>query len=661
MTAQTPVAQPKVGLFSVRNRLVVVMLLAVLLPVAVITYFGVSSTESALKKDVDRSLYAIARAESRTLSENLTNQVSVLKLATDDELLKRVIAAESASYDQTGEDEALESILDRDEMWREAVAVGSSEGPLFSQILFHASSRKLLDIQQDFPAHVEIFATDRMGALVLATGLTSDFYQADEAWWQAAWNDGQGAVYIDSDISYDASANVYSVIIAVPIMDDGVPIGIMRSTYDIAALQQAVTAVTLGETGHAALINAQAEILVLAYEEQETEINLENPTVITGLVEWIGQPWDENDGELVNAQDHPGENSVAALAPLTTNGAVPAIDDLGWYIVILQDEEEALKPANDALNTAATAGIVIAVIGVISAYWFSLTLTRPLRKLTAGAQRLSATRDWSARVDVTGQDEFGVLGNALNDLAAQLQDLITGLEDRVMARTRDMEVAVRVSEEIAAVLDPDQLLPMVTNLTKHSFALYHAHIYLLDEDQKTLRLAAGAGDVGQTMVQRGHRIPIHIERSIVARAARENQPMIVDDVTEAPDFLANPLLPNTRSEAAFPLVAQNRVLGVLDVQSEQVARFDSDILAVLSTLAGQVAVALDNARLFSEVERASRHEHTMSQIVQNIQGATNMDEVLQIAARELGQALRVPHTAIELHLAPAGTDAAADD
>jgi GAF domain-containing protein len=89
---------------------------------------------------------------------------------------------------------------------------------------------------------------------------------------------------------------------------------------------------------------------------------------------------------------------------------------------------------------------------------------------------------------------------------------------------------------------------------------------------------------------------------------------------------------------------------VLDVQADQEGRFDLDAMAVLTTLAGQIAVSLENARLFSEVARTSQHVHALSVIAQEIQRATSMDEVLQAAARELGKALRVPRTRIQLRL-----------
>jgi GAF domain-containing protein len=194
----------------------------------------------------------------------------------------------------------------------------------------------------------------------------------------------------------------------------------------------------------------------------------------------------------------------------------------------------------------------------------------------------------------------------------------------------------------------------VVNLTKESFNLYHAHIYLYDTDRQFLVLAEGAGEAGRIMKARGHRIPVDT-RSLVTQAARESHPVIVDDVKEDLNFLANPLLPDTRSEAALPLAIGERVIGVLDVQSELVARFDSDLISVLNTFAGQLAISLENARLFSEMERTSRREHVVGEITQAIQRATNIDEVLQVAARELGRTLRVSETTIELGMPEAAS------
>ena len=141
-------------------------------------------------------------------------------------------------------------------------------------------------------------------------------------------------------------------------------------------------------------------------------------------------------------------------------------------------------------------------------------------------------------------------------------------------------------------------------MTKQRFGLYHAHIYLLNEAGDTLLLSAGAGDIGKQMVMEKRSIPLEAEQSLVARAARSRAGVTVNDVTADPNFLSHPLLPDTRSEMAVPLLVGDQVLGVLDVQSEKIGHFTIEDIRVQTTLASQVAVALQNAEQYHQVRES---------------------------------------------------------
>lgn len=173
-------------------------------------------------------------------------------------------------------------------------------------------------------------------------------------------------------------------------------------------------------------------------------------------------------------------------------------------------------------------------------------------------------------------------------------------EALIATRANQLETVATVSTAASTVLNPDALLNQVVNLAKSRFNLYHAHIYLLDENWNTLLLASGAGEVGAQMVESGHAIDINAERSLVARAAREKQPVMINDVRNEADFLPNPLLPETRAEMAIPMIVGDRVLGVFDVQSNQLNAFSKEDANIYATLASQIAVALQNARLYQE-------------------------------------------------------------
>ncbi len=167
-------------------------------------------------------------------------------------------------------------------------------------------------------------------------------------------------------------------------------------------------------------------------------------------------------------------------------------------------------------------------------------------------------------------------------------------------RARELETVAVVSTTASTVLDPDELLQSVVDLTKERFNLYHAHIYLADEAWDTLLLASGAGEIGRQMVMAGHAIQIDAEQSLVARATRERKAIIVNDVRTESDFLPNPFLPNTRSEMAVPMISGDKVIGIFDVQSDSTGYFTQEDANIYTTLALQVAVALQNARLYVE-------------------------------------------------------------
>ncbi|MBN1217992.1 MAG: substrate-binding domain-containing protein [Anaerolineae bacterium] len=201
-------------------------------------------------------------------------------------------------------------------------------------------------------------------------------------------------------------------------------------------------------------------------------------------------------------------------------------------------------------------------------------------------------------------------------------------EKAMLKRATELELVAQVSAAAAAVLDATELLERVANLTKDSFGLYHAHIYLLDEARQSLELVAGAGTVGQQMVAEGWRIPYNHEQSVVARAARTRRGIVVNDVLADSNWLPNVLLPDTQSELAVPLMTSEKVLGVLDVQADEVGHFTEDDIRTQSTLAAQVAVALENARLFEEGQQSLAFIQRLYQTAQQLTSAGDLSEIL---------------------------------
>ncbi len=223
-------------------------------------------------------------------------------------------------------------------------------------------------------------------------------------------------------------------------------------------------------------------------------------------------------------------------------------------------------------------------------------------------------------------------------------------EETIAKRAAELATVAEVATMVATILSPEEMLQTVVDLTKHSFELYHAHIYLLDESGDQLVLTKGAGDVGRQMVAEGHTISISAEKSLVARAGRLRQGVIVNDVREDQDFLPNQLLPETHSEMAVPLVVGDTLMGVIDVQSDLVGRFSQEDISIMTTLAAQVAVSLQNARSYARAQRQAEREALINSISERIQSTNSVESALQVAVRELGRALGAQRTAVQLGL-----------
>jgi GAF domain-containing protein len=186
-------------------------------------------------------------------------------------------------------------------------------------------------------------------------------------------------------------------------------------------------------------------------------------------------------------------------------------------------------------------------------------------------------------------------------LADELGSLKNKLEHHAEKQLVELKSAAQVAREAAAIHDLDRLLENTANLISNRFGFYHAGIFLLDERREYAVLCAASSEGGKKMLARQHKLPVG-KVGIVGYAAGTGEPRIALDVGSDATFFNNPDLPQTRSEAAIPLKSRNVVIGILDVQSAQPNAFSDDDVAILQTLADQLTLAIDNARLFSETQ-----------------------------------------------------------
>lgn len=317
--------------------------------------------------------------------------------------------------------------------------------------------------------------------------------------------------------------------------------------------------------------------------------------------------------------------------------------------------EKITAPATTAAIRQVIIGTGLIILALVLLWFLAGQVVRPMQALTNAAGAV-ARGNWAMRADVHSNDEAEVLANAFNTMTSQLQTVFATLEQRVADRTKDLATVAEVGTATATILQTDRLLQEVVDLTKERFNLYHAHIYLLDDEGKNLVLAAGAGEPGRIMVGEGRSIPLDQEQSLVARAARERKGVTVNDVTQAPDFLPNRLLPDTRSELAVPMIVGENMIGVLDIQSDKVGRFTDAEVSVATTLASLVATSIQNVRSFEQSQKQAQFESLVNSIGQKIQRATSIEETLKVGIREVGLALGAPEVSASLSRPEDGID-----
>ncbi len=251
------------------------------------------------------------------------------------------------------------------------------------------------------------------------------------------------------------------------------------------------------------------------------------------------------------------------------------------------------------------------VLGAGLAYAVSRSISDPIQELIKTFNKIEQG-DLTQRARVSATDELGVVTVQFNRMVTRLEALQTTLEQQVAARTKQLAATNEVARTASSSLDPDELIHKVVDLFSEQFDYYYAAIYLLDPSEKWAELKYATGEAGKVLQQNRHRLEVP-GRSMVATCIHERNARIAQIALQETQRYENPLLPYTRSEIALPLIAGDHIIGTLNVQSTREADFGPQVIETMQNMGSQVAVALENARLFQEAQMVIREMRGVQQ------------------------------------------------
>jgi len=386
--------------------------------------------------------------------------------------------------------------------------------------------------------------------------------------------------------------------VGLPIREaSGAVVGVMAAEVNVKAMVDTVQSEQIGQSGYAYIVDQAGQLI--AHKDPSSFLQLRGKDLT-----YVPIIADIARGSLTQRTEYPGLGSSQVPRGARVLGAQQAVGLIPWYVITELPSSEANAPINAMLATLAALLATTLTFSAGLGYWLPRQLIRPLGVLTQGAQRFGQG-DLRQRIDITSHDELEILAQTFNAMATQLQDLIGSLEARIQARTAQLRAGAEVARVASSILEPQELMQQTVHLIQERFGFYYTGIFLLDEEKRWAVLRAGTGEAGRKMLAEGHKLEATMNaQSMVGWVCANKQARIALDVGQEAVRFANPQLPNTRSEIALPLRVGDRVLGALDVQSEKEAAFDENDIAVLQGMADQVAVAIDNARLFAQAQTA---------------------------------------------------------
>jgi GAF domain-containing protein/HAMP domain-containing protein len=435
----------------------------------------------------------------------------------------------------------------------------------------------------------------------------------------------------------DATGGGLVVTVAAPVYKDNQFMGVVAADMKLGDITKQIGSITIGDTGYAFMLDDAGRILSMPragfdmFGVSPEEMNSEEffkQTVLglgTTQIQALTKRMTSGGNGLLTV-DVNGVEKYISFFPIKANGysialVVPASELQGAIISARNQTQQQLQ---SAAKGAAVLLIILLMLSVAISLGLGRIIAAPIQRLTQVASQISAG-DLNIQATATTSDEIGTLAHAFNTMTARLRETRDGLEQMVDQRTTELSLAnernerrakqfesiSHISRTISSTRDLNVLLSQITGAINREFGFYHVGIFLLDASREYAILSAANSEGGQRMLNRGHRLKV-AETGMVGYVTGTGKPRIALDTGADAIFFDNPDLPQTRSELTLPLRAGEEIIGALDVQSTKPNAFFPEDINILSTLADQVGIAIQNAQQFEQTRQALSESELLS-------------------------------------------------
>ena len=532
---------------KIRDKLVLVLLFVVLLTTITLTYFNRRFVQSILLKEANQSLEAAVAQVESNIEIFINNKIDNLSFAASAPVLRDFALLPLNQRGSLTQQKTQASQLLRSFQVQEEGVISYAILDTNGQVFFDTSPLNIGISEQD----TDYFQFTIQNALPYFSPIFIT-------------ETGLPRFYVSAPVFGRFRSDI---------------VGVLRAEFDASLIQSLTTRQSglVGEGSFAVLLDE--ELRYIAHGNQPEQLY-------------------QQVSEEVAQQFQSINDNIRFESEISYAFAQTQTDYHDWQIVFLQPENIFLSDIRTNDQFTLILAVVILIITSIVAVIIARILTDPIQQITKDARTIS-TGNLDVVISAQSEDEVGVLAQTLNFMTRQLKNTLENLR----IRSNDLEIATEVSRQITTQLNSKELLTEVANATAQAYNLYHVSIFLYDANQEILRLAQGVGEIGQQMVTNNKHFTLQ-DKGLVATAARKLETQLSNNVTHSRNHKFNPLLSNTHSELAIPMLFKGNLVGVLDLQSSSTNRFTEDNVKIMQSLAQQIAVAVQNAELVKNLQQA---------------------------------------------------------